>query len=302
MRRTGTSHLFLAALLLAFVSGCSTVAPRTEREAAPDKPPAAPSAKRSGGYYLDDGPGDNPPPNLEAIPDAEPKVEPLHKFANNPYTVLGQTYVPDTRRKPYKARGIASWYGRKFHGQKTSSGEIYDMYGMTAAHPTLPLPSYARVTNVRNGKAVVVRINDRGPFHSSRLIDLSYTAAYKLGIVQNGSAQVEVESIDPAGDPRPAEAASSKPAPEGKEAAIPITAERGGVFLQLGAFGTRENAENFRAKLLPELGSLADVLHISAANGLFRVRLGPYASRSEAGDAAAQVRQAVNIAPVVAVR
>ena len=136
----------------------------------PGKPAVA--TKKGGGYYLDDGPGDNPPANLDAIPDAEPKAEPLHKAANRPYSVLGQSYTPDTRLKPYKETGVASWYGRRYHGQKTSTGEIYDMYGMTAAHPTLPIPSYVRVTNLKNGKSVVVRVNDRGPFHSDRLIDL----------------------------------------------------------------------------------------------------------------------------------
>jgi rare lipoprotein A len=110
-----------------------------------------------------------------------PKPEPLHRFANNPYSVFGRDYVPLRELKPYKARGIGSWYGRRYHGQKTSSGEIYDMYAMTAAHPILPIPSYVRVTNPANGKSVVVRINDRGPFHAGREIDLSWTAAYKLG-------------------------------------------------------------------------------------------------------------------------
>lgn len=158
-----------------------------------------PTAKRGGGYYQDDGPDDNPPDNLDNIPDAAPQAEPLHRYANNPYNVFGVDYVPSTELKPYKVRGVASWYGKKFHGQRTSSGETYDMYGMTAAHPTLPIPSYARVTNVSNGKSVVVRINDRGPFHSSRVIDLSYTAAYKLGYIERGSTEVEVETIIPEG-------------------------------------------------------------------------------------------------------
>ena len=121
----------------------------------------------------------------------------MHRFANRPYTVLGRSFVPATTIEPYRARGLASWYGRKFHGQPTSTGEPYDMYGMTAAHPTLPIPSYVRVTNLSNGRTVVVRVNDRGPFHKGRLIDLSYTAAYKLGYVKRGSTQVEVESILP---------------------------------------------------------------------------------------------------------
>jgi rare lipoprotein A len=113
--------------------------------------------------------------------------------------VAGKKYAPFAELRPYKQRGVASWYGKRFHGKKTSSGERYDMYAMTAAHPVLAIPSYARVTNLGNGKSVVVRVNDRGPFHDGRLIDLSYAAAYKLGYVGNGSARVEVEAIIPKG-------------------------------------------------------------------------------------------------------
>lgn len=155
--------------------------------------------KRGGGYYKDDGPGDSPPPNLDAIPDAVPQAEPLNPFANNPYSVFGRDYIPATSLKPYRSRGVASWYGKKFHGQPTSSGELYDMYGMTAAHPTLPIPSYARVTNIANGRSVIVRINDRGPFIADRLMDLSFTAAYKLGYSDTGSTTIEVEQIIPEG-------------------------------------------------------------------------------------------------------
>jgi rare lipoprotein A len=137
--------------------------------------------RKKGGYYKDDGPDANPPANLDQVPDAVPKLEPYASGANRPYVVFGQRYVPDTSGQPYKKRGTASWYGKKFHGNSTSIGEAYDMYSMTAAHTTLPLPSYARVTSLVNGKTVVVRVNDRGPFHSDRIMDLSYVAAYKLG-------------------------------------------------------------------------------------------------------------------------
>ena len=157
----------------------------------------AATAAGSGGYLPGDGPGKNIPVNLNAIPDAVPKIEPLNRYANRPYIALGKTYTPMTVVGNFRERGMASWYGKKFNGQRTSSGEIYDMYGMTAAHPTLPLPSYARVTNLSNHKSVIVRINDRGPFMDDRIIDLSYTAAYKLGMIANGSAEVEVDSIDP---------------------------------------------------------------------------------------------------------
>jgi rare lipoprotein A len=155
------------------------------------------STPQKGGYYKDDGPHERPPANLERVADAVPRVEPLHKFANRPYNALGKSYVPMTALRPFRERGLASWYGKRYHGQKTSSGEVYDMYAMTAAHPTLPIPSYARVTNLANGRSVVVRINDRGPFKSERVIDLSYVAAYKLGYIQAGQARVEVESIIP---------------------------------------------------------------------------------------------------------
>ncbi|MDB5800707.1 MAG: lipoprotein [Rhodocyclales bacterium] len=173
-----------------------------EARTTPPEPVVLPfpsSTSRKGGYYKDDGPGDNPPPDMASIPDAQPRPEPLHRFANRPYVALGQNYVPRQALTPYKESGIASWYGRRFHGVRTSSGERYDMYGMTAAHPTLPIPSYARVTNRENGKSVVVRINDRGPFHADRVIDLSYTAAWKLGYVSKGSTRVDVEAIVPEG-------------------------------------------------------------------------------------------------------
>ena len=153
------------------------------------------STANKGGYYKDDGPHERPPANLERVADAVPRSEPLHKFANRPYEALGKRYVPMTSVQPFRQSGLASWYGKRYHGQKTSSGETYDMYAMTAAHPTLPIPSYVRVTNVANRKSVVVRINDRGPFKSERVIDLSYVAAYKLGFIQSGQARVEVEAI-----------------------------------------------------------------------------------------------------------
>jgi rare lipoprotein A len=209
---------YLSVLLLLAAAGCSTVSPPpvTDREthaqvqrspAAPSaapplvSPPAGPgtrapaTATRGGAYYKDDGPGDSPPPDLDKIADARPRIEPLHRFANNPYNVFGQNYVPMRSVVPFRQSGIASWYGKKFHGQRTSSGEVYDMYAMTAAHPTLPIPSYVRVSNQQNGLSVVVRVNDRGPFHAGRVIDLSFAAAFKLGYVIAGSTPVRVELL-----------------------------------------------------------------------------------------------------------
>jgi rare lipoprotein A len=200
----------------ALLAACGTV-PQHEA-VAPTPPPAA----KAGGYLQGDGPGANPPANLDAIPDAVPRSEPLNRYANRPYVALGKTYVPLTMAGTFKQRGIASWYGKKFNGERTSSGEIYDMYGMTAAHPTLPIPSYARITNVANKKTVVVRINDRGPFLADRIIDLSYTAAYKLGIIGNGSAEVEVESIPPNSiiNVIPASTVRAKPLPASPAATV----------------------------------------------------------------------------------
>ena len=205
----------IAAILVAsvtIISGCGS-APQSMppvADASPNHPLSSPSAAAArglpvlppagsgrGGYYQDDGPGDAPPDGLHDLPDAAPKVEPYTRRGNRPYVVFGKSYTPFTDDRPFKQRGMGSWYGKKFHGQTTSSGEIYDMYKMTAAHPTLPLPSYVRVTNVGNNKQVIVRVNDRGPFHSGRIIDLSYAAALKLEYISKGKAELEVERLLP---------------------------------------------------------------------------------------------------------
>jgi rare lipoprotein A len=146
-------------------------------------------------YYQDDGPPDRVPVDIAAIPDATPRVEPPFRAASKPYTALGRSYTPLTGDPPFRQRGLASWYGKQFHGSRTANGEIYDMFGMTAAHPLLPIPSYVRVTNVRDGRSVIVRVNDRGPFKNDRVIDLSYAAASKLGIAAAGTGEVEIERI-----------------------------------------------------------------------------------------------------------
>ncbi len=307
------------------LAACGTQVPRpvidrTESSAAAVPPaPSATSlaAKKAGppvkfgGGYKDDGPGDNPP-DVDAIPDAVPRPEPLHRFANNPYTALGRDYVPLREAKSYRARGIGSWYGRRYHGQKTSSGEIYDMYGMTAAHPVLPIPSYVRVTNPANGRSVVVRVNDRGPFHAGREIDLSWTAAYKLGYVGQGSAVVEVESVLPGQALATAPAApSARPAPEDDpiarlaaepEPPLPQVQDARGHFLQLGAFGNRDNAESLRARLARELGELAGKLAVQSDGKLFRVQLGPWPDAAAAQIASARLRDTLGMSPVVVQR
>lgn len=177
----------------------SANAATTPTKSANSTAPVLPKANSGrGGYYMDDGPGDEIPEGLESTVDPIPVVEPYSRTGNKPYKVFGKTYTPiNDSTTPFKQRGHASWYGKKFHGKRTSSGEPYDMYKITAAHPTLPIPSYARVTNLSNGKQIIVRINDRGPFHSNRIMDLSYTAALKLGYLGKGSSEVELERLLP---------------------------------------------------------------------------------------------------------
>lgn len=318
-------HVIAALLLATAMSGCSTASksPRIDRAPGTAAGPCCASGQRGGGYYLDDGPGANPPANLDSIADAMPKVEPLHRGTSRPYIVMGKKYTPMTTLAPYKARGVASWYGRRYHGKKTASGDIYDMYAMTAAHTTLPIPSYARVSNIANGRSVVVRVNDRGPFIDSRLIDLSYTAAHKLGVLGGGSAMVEVESILP-GQPSPAWAvqpgaapvvavlqresepsATPLPSPDPQPVAtpsVPVTRDAGGHYLQLGAFGSQENAESFLSRLRTQIDWLAQTMHIFPRDGLFRVHAGPYATEQDARLAAERISQSMGIKPMVLVR
>ncbi len=267
----------LAATLV--LAGCGTI---SRHEASP--PAASPPAK--GAYYKDDGPGANPPPDLAAVPDAVPKAEPLHRFANRPYQVFGKDYVPAASLAPFRQIGVGSWYGRRYHGAPTSSGERYDMYAMTAAHPTLPIPSYVRVTNPANGRSVVVRINDRGPFHSDRIIDLSYAAAWKLGYTESGSARVEVETVLPG---------KAEPVREAK-------AETQGVFLQLGAFSAREAAENFRIRVYRDLAWLTEPIQVVPGGTVFRLHLGPYRSQDEARSIADRIQTELSLRPVLVAR
>jgi rare lipoprotein A len=274
------------------------------------KPPTF-TSRRGGGFYLDDGPLDASV-DLAAIPDAVPRSEPLHRFANRPYSVLGRDYTPLQSAPDFRQQGMASWYGRRYHGQKTSSGEPYDMFGMTAAHPTLPIPSYVRVTRVNggpeNGKSVMVRVNDRGPFLHSRVIDLSYTAAWKLGIVENGSGPVVVESVLP-GDWAPAAAIATAPAEpppqivaDNKPAVlidIQDPGVRGGHYLQLGAFSSRDNAESLKAKLYRDLGDLGDKLVLRSSGNLHRLQLGPWIDAGEARRVADQLKVAFELPSVI---
>ena len=280
---------------LALVLAACTSAPKREPIAPAATLPAPPS--RPGGYYKDDGPGANPPANLDTIPEAVPRLEPLNRFANRPYSVFGVDYVPATSLRPYRERGLASWYGRKFHNQKTSTGEIYDMYAMTAAHPTLPLPSYARVTNLANGRSVVVRVNDRGPFHPGRVVDLSYAAAHRIGIAQRGSGEVEVESVLPsdapvtAAVPLPPVAASEATA----VAPMAVGQEVGGYVVQLGAFANNVNAQAFLTHVANQTGALGVEARVHEAGGLYRVVVGPYPTHDDARRNAERLRDAFGL-------
>ena len=255
-------------------------------------------AATSGKYYLDDGPPESTPDNLGSVADAVPRDEPFHKFANRPYTVMGRTYVPIVNKERTVQRGIASWYGKKFHGQRTSSGEIYDMFAMTAAHPTFPIPSYARVTNLKNGKSVVVRINDRGPFHSDRIIDLSYAAAVRIGIAEAGSGLVEVERVYEAATAARMVDRTPAPTPAVVETAV-VTAEPSGLWLQLGAFSSRESADSFRDRMLRELMWNNEPLQVFSRDGMHRVRMGPYRNRDEATAIADKVRESLGYVPTL---
>ena len=282
MRPTGSSlaRVLILALVCALLAACSG------------------AGRRGGAYYMDDGPEANPPANLDAVPDAVPRIEPLARGPNNPYSVFGQRYVPDTTGQPYRAQGPASWYGKKYHGKPTSNGERYDMYGMTAAHPTLPIPSYVRVTRVATGKTVVLRINDRGPFLGGRVIDLSYVAAHKLGVLSPGSAEVIVERIMPeqiangtalasnAPPARPIPSATTTPTPlppplppttpaaQSNAPAAPVVATlplaatppssatpaaAGSVYLQLGAFSDPARAQAIAARAAAQVPNQAGV-------------------------------------------
>jgi rare lipoprotein A len=265
--------------------------------------PSTSGTRKPGGYYLDDGPDERIPEGLLDTPDAEPRIEPYAKGPSRPYTIFDQTYVPITDNRPFVQRGIGSWYGKKFHGQRTASGEIYDMYKMTAAHPTLPIPCYARVTNLRNGKQVIVRINDRGPFHSSRIIDLSYTAALKLGYVQNGSSELEVERLLPEeikrmqAARRTDDSLASKPVaadeidaivrPVNAPASSAVAVEAGGFFLQFGAFSQAQNAASLRERLLATWPENLPRPEVVQSQGLYRLHSGPFNTR-ELADRAAQ--------------
>jgi rare lipoprotein A len=252
-----------ALLLLALLAACS-------------------SAPRRGGFYQDDGPPERVPADLARAPDAQPRIEPFHPYANRPYRALGREYTPMTEDRPYRARGAASWYGRQFHGARTASGELYDMFAMTAAHPTLPIPSYARVTNVANGASVIVRVNDRGPFKDGRVIDLSYAAAVKLGIAAAGTGVVEVVRLT-FDDIRALAAAAAGNA-------------AGRWSVQLGAFAEAARAESLRERAAATLARAGEPPpRVESDGSIFRVLVGNVADRSAAQQLARTVERLLEL-------
>ncbi|MCH8543981.1 MAG: septal ring lytic transglycosylase RlpA family protein [Alcanivorax sp.] len=267
------------AALLALLTGCVT-------PPADDKTPVTPVTPGSDRYSQDQDTAPEKRPDVSTIPQPEPRPEPRSRYGNHsPYTVFGETYHVLPSAEGYTAEGIASWYGTKFHGHRTSSGEPYDMYQFTAAHRSLPLPTFARVTSLENGKSVIVRINDRGPFHPDREIDLSWAAASKLGIEQRGTGRVRVEVITPEGNHhRSASAtrAGSSSGQQGIRAAADSPPPPAELYLQIGAFGQPDTAQGLVNRLL---GQFAYPVAIRPGRNqdtpIYRVWLGPFATEND---------------------
>lgn len=227
----------------------------------------------------DHGPTDSV--DVSNIKDAAPKAEPRSKYGNpKNYKVLGKWYSVKESSTGYNEKGIASWYGKKFHGHRTSSGETYDMYAMTAAHKTLPLPTYVRVTHLENGLSVIVKVNDRGPFHDNRIIDLSYAAAKKLGVTANGTGAVEVVAINPetfqqnkSYQPNIARSAALSTYPAKNDYKL---------YLQVGAFSSQENANKLQKRLSRMFKAQQIHSDFASDKNIYRVRIGPLASVEDA--------------------
>jgi rare lipoprotein A len=269
-------------------------------ESSDESPRTSSQPATSGSYLAGDGPGADTPSNLQQVPDAVPHAEPLHRYANRPYRIMGKNYTPLTSTGNYKERGIASWYGKKFHGQKTSIGETYDMYSMSAASTILPIPSYARVTNLANHKSVIVRVNDRGPFLHERIIDLSYTAANKIGIIGSGQGMVEVESLTADDNtPAPISPIYKEPVQVSPLPSDTPSATGGKVYLQLGAFNSQRGAEEFLSNMRAKLNDTGKALSLSHNNGMVKVRIGPYSTADTAREIALKLQSRLGFKPVV---
>ena len=259
--------------------GCQSIDPLFE-ESNKDKP----KVKNSGAYYLDDGPDENPPQNLDKIPDAQPKYEALSKRANRPYVAFEKKYVPMQKIIPFKEEGYASWYGKRYHGRKTSIGETYDMYQMTGAHKTLPLPCYIKVTNLKNKRSVIIRVNDRGPFIDERIVDLSYAAAHRLEIIQNGSELVKIEMVNPSLAVKNIEEANLNSSPSIKS-----------FYIQAGAFSNQDNASYLINRLSKiKFKNLLSIKKLNK-NSLHLVTIGPYDSKKIAEEALKDITKKIQL-------
>jgi rare lipoprotein A len=270
-----------------------------QRRARPDRP----GEYTAGGLYRPGVPDSGPavPPDISALKEPEPKDEPRARYGNRtPYTVLGRSYHVMESARGYRERGIASWYGEKFHGRATSSLEPYDMYAFTAAHKTLPLPTYARVTNLENGRSVVVRVNDRGPFHDGRVIDLSYAAAIKLGMHVRGTAQVEVQALvgrdAPSRVAAPARSGGTNAVPPARGSVVARPTSRSAsrapkTYVQVASFGDEDNAQRLVDRLEDADLEPVRIARAKVRGGrVYRVRIGPFDARDAAERLAAQVR------------
>ena len=270
--------------ILLILIGCIFLAACSGNKQKPAAKSEAPYNPNDGRYQHDKDFGPSEDIDLSHVPDAVPRYETRTKAGNrNPYTVLGQTYHLISDESSYRERGYASWYGNKFNGHNTSNGERYDMYAMTGAHKTLPIPSYVRVTNLDNGKSVVVRINDRGPFHKGRIIDLSYAAAQRIGIHKTGTGRVEVEIALP-NDAAPIPRRADSKAVAHKEPALPA-----GTYLQVGAFGQKASAQQFAASVGSKLTFPVTINSSMQPKQIHRVRVGPFTDAKSLQDARNQL-------------
>lgn len=291
--------LVLTAILSLLLAGCTS-------QPAKQSGSSSPWRKDSSIYPSDWDIKDSAPDETldwSKIPDAVPRWEPRARYGNHsPYTVLGQTYRVLPSSQGYREKGIGSWYGKKFSGRATSSQEPYDPYAMTAAHKHLPLPSYVRVTNLDNGKSIVVRVNDRGPFHDGRIIDLSFAAAHKLGYANKGTANVIVEAIDPREPGRePPPPSISKPAPAAKPApaiaSAPASVANGNasqLYLQVGAYSSMDAAIRVQQQIMRN-AAVPVGIHSQGENGqanIHRVRVGPFGTEPDAQQVAQTIRDA----------
>ena len=287
-----------------------------------------------------DGPPAMTPADLAKVPDPVPRVEPIRQGGpNKPYSVMGQSYSPMATDVRWKQRGLTSWYGQKFHGRRTASGELFSVHGLTAAHRTLPIPSYVRVRHIASGKEVIVRVNDRGPFHSGRVLDLSYAAAVKLGIVAMGSAEVELErltfddirtgawrqgpppvnpepgvddpsvalaslttSTSPGDEPLSPSTSGPTASPVPESSAQAYTPAARGFWVQLAALGKREGVDKLQQRVNTELSALTPLMAVFKEAALFRLQVGPYESRAQAQVVARSVRETLALNPLVVER